>query len=58
MGFDVGLRREDPATTTFAAVTSWRVARGELAVCELIAQFYCGWFEGSSTWFDTEGGGR
>jgi hypothetical protein len=58
IGFDVGVRREDPHAMTFAAVTTWRVARGEFAASELIAQFYCGWFEGTSTWFDTtEGGG-
>jgi hypothetical protein len=58
IGLDAGRRREDPVHTTYAALTSWRVARGEFAACELIAQFYCGWFSGSSTWFDTtEGGG-
>jgi hypothetical protein len=61
VGLAVGRRREDPVYVCFAALTSWGGGRGrdDLALAELISQLYCGWFEGSSEWFDkfdTEGG--
>jgi hypothetical protein len=56
LGLAAGERREDLAITIFVAMETWREARGYFVASELAAQFCCGWFEGTNTWFDTEGG--
>jgi hypothetical protein len=58
LGLAAGERREDLVFTLFAAMELWRPARGPFVASELAASFCCGWFESTSTWFDTEGGGR
>jgi hypothetical protein len=58
LGMAAGERCEDLAITIFVAMEVWREARGSFVASELVAQFCCGWFEGTSIWFDTEGGGR
>jgi hypothetical protein len=53
-----GERREDLWFSCFAAMEGWRDARGSFVASELLCQFVAGWIDGTSTWFDTEGGGR
>jgi hypothetical protein len=58
LGLAAGERREDLAITFFVAMGTWREARGSFVASELAAMFVAGWFEGTTTWFDTGGGGR